>query len=233
MKNIQYVNALFVRILPSLPWYRFTHFRNVDGTEFNRAGFIEPPENPAYNIGNTNLLPVITPPFYTGIEDADILVDTRARTIIIPPRALILGAGLPLSNYSFIVGKMNIEAHYVFGYPPTSYASGAPLQFDSITGNLIDPNPQPPNPTDLQNPPPDPVDWSSGIPVALSRAVARLAVNTIYRQNWRSVSYGLASLTVDGASESYGSSPYGGDLDKDDEAILKGIIAQYGKAMEI
>jgi hypothetical protein len=192
-KNIQYVNALFVRILPSLPWYRFTHFRNVDGTEFNRSGFIEAPQNPAYKVGNSNLLPVTTPPFYTGIEDADILVDTRGRNIVIPPRALILGAGLPLSNYSFIVGKMNVEVHYVFGFPPTAYLSGAPLQFVPQTGALIDPNPNPP--TGFSGV--DNVDWSSGMPAGLTRAAARLAVNQILRQNWRGVSFGLSSTSME------------------------------------
>jgi hypothetical protein len=229
MKNINYVNVLFVRILPSLPWYRFTHFRNVDGTEFNRAGYVEPAENPAYVTGQNNLLPVITPPYFTGVEDADILVDTRARTVIIPPRALLLAAGLPLSNYSFVVGKMNVEIHYQFGYPPTSYLSGMPLTYDPTTGIVQDPNPNPPDGFVGT----DNIDWSSGMPTGITRATARLAANTIFRQNWRAVSYGLASLTVDGASESYGSGPYGGDIDKDDENILKGVVAQYAINMVI
>jgi hypothetical protein len=225
-KNVAYVNVIFVRILPSLPWYRFTHFRNVDGTEFNRALFVEPPPVAPYNVTEGyQLQPVITPPYFTGIEDADILVDTRARTVTIPPRALLLAAGLPLSNYSFVIGKSNVEMHFAFGFPPTTYQSRAPLLFDE-GGNLIAVNPTPPVGAVL----PDVVDWSSGMPVGLTRAVARLAVNTIYAQNWRGISYGLSSLSVDGASESYGSGPYGGDIEKNEEAVMK-IISSYGIQM--
>jgi hypothetical protein len=200
----------------------------VDGTEFNRAGYTEPAQNPAYVIGDINLYPVITPPYYTGVEDADILVDTRARTVIIPPRALLLAAGLPLSNYSFIVGKANVEIHFTFGYAPTKYLSGAPLTYDPTTGVVQDPNPSPPAGALWT---PDSIDWSSGMPVGLTRNIARLAVNNILRQNWRGITYGLSSLSVDGATESYGSKPYGGDLDDNDTAVLKALQDQYGIAM--
>jgi hypothetical protein len=224
------VNVVFIRILPSLPWYRFSRFRNIDGTEFARAGFTEPPNTPAfqapYNLGDSGVVPQ-----YTGIEDADILVDTNARTIIIPPRALILtaNAAVPFSSYSFIPGRQNVEIHYTFGYPPTTYESGAPLVFDETTGLVQPTNPTPPpNPYMPGTNYTDPIDYGSGIPKGLANSVARLVANRILRQNWRGISMGLASLNVDGASESYGSKPYSGDLDDDDNSIMESIISNYG-----
>jgi hypothetical protein len=219
VRNIQFVNVLFVRILPSLPWYRFSRFRNVDGTEFNRAGYVEPPQIPAFQTPFNLSQQLIAPPIVTAIEDADILVDTRARTLRIPPRALILAAGLPLSNYSFIGGVLNVECHFVFGFPPITYESGTALVYDGTSGLVKNPNPENPE---------DPIDWSSGMPQGLRMPIARIAANRILRQTWRGVSGGMASISVDGASESYGGKAFGGDLDDEDERLLKDIVSKYG-----
>jgi len=48
------------------------------------------------------------------------------------------------------------------------------------------------------------------------------------RQLWRAKSGGFSSISIDGASESYGSSPYGGDLDSEEKAILNERIPSYG-----
>jgi hypothetical protein len=227
------VNVVFIRILPSMPWYRFSRFRAIDGTEFNRAGFLEPPNTPAFQAPYSLETSGATPP-YTGIEDADILVDTNARTIIIPPRALLLtaNAAVPFSSYSFIPGRTNIEIHYTFGFPPTKYFSGAPLQFDPDTGAAIELNPAPPNPLP-QGVLIDGIDWSSGMPRAVSNGVSRIVANRILRQNWRGISNGLASLSVDGGSESYGSKAYSGDLDDEEQAILSLTLPDFGIQMVI
>lgn len=228
-RAVAVVNVVFIRILPSLPWYRFSKFRNVDGGEFERAGYAEPPRTPAfafpYNLGDSGT--VID---HTGIEDADILVDTNGRSITIPPRALLLTANsaVPFSSYSFVPGSMNVEIHYTFGYAPKTYESGAALTFDAVTGRVNDPNPAPPNPLALPTPPLDPVDWGSGIPRGLSNAVARLVAGRMLRQNWRGISFGLSSISVDGGSESYGSKAYSGDLDDEEKALMENVLAKYG-----
>jgi hypothetical protein len=231
---IAYVNVVFIRVLPSMPWYRFSTFRNVDGTEFERAGFVEPPETPAfqapYNLNGDGT----SVPEYTGIEDADILVDTNSRSITIPPRALILtaNAAVPFSSYSFIRGALNVEIHYTFGFAPTKYLSGAPLQFDGTTGAVIPSNPTPPSPLPL-GVLSDTIDWSSGMPSALTNGVARIVANRLLRQAWRGESSGLSSITVDGGSESYGSKAYGGDLDDEEEGLLTKSLPDFGINMVI
>ena len=226
-RNVAFVNALFVRILPSMQWYRFTRFRNTDGSEFNRvASFVEPPPVAPYRPGTGGTTtPVLFVGMETGVEDAEIYVDTAAGILTLPPRALMLSSGFPLASFSFMGGNSNIEVHYTFGYAPTSYESGAPLAFDATTGALADPNP-----AIIPPAPPDPVDWSSGIPAGLSRAVARLATIDVLRMYWRGLSMGFGSISVDGASESYGGAPFGGDLDREEEAVTK-IITSFGKAV--
>lgn len=224
-----YVNVVFIRILPSMPWYRFSNFRNVDGTEFIRAGYVEPAENPAFQAPFNLYAEGTTVPAYTGIENADILVDTNSRSITLPPRALILtaNAAVPFSSYSFIAGTLNVEIHYTFGFAPTSYLSGAPLVFDPTSGAVIPTNPSPPNPLPFAVLA-DTIDWSSGMPKNLTNGVARIVANRILRQQWRGRSDGFSSINVDGASESYGNAAYGGDLDNEEAALLTKGLPDYG-----
>lgn len=227
---LAYVNVCFLRVLPSLPWYRFVRFRNIDGTEFYRIGGVEPPQDRPmqvppftgpYNSGITAASVDISTVQYTGIEDADLMVDTKRRTIRIPPRVLIAGVQFPIWTYTFLPATANVEVHYVSGFAPTRYEDGTPLQYNSQTGYVYDPKP-------VANPGPfDYVDWSSGMPRAISMSVARLVANKILRMKWRAISNGLASINVDGASESYGGTAYGGDLDKEDEQ-LRATLAKYG-----
>jgi hypothetical protein len=238
-RNILEVTTVFIRILPSNVWYHFVRPRKLDGTEFLAIGSQEPyapgPEQFPINIYDA-AVQASGPIFPTGIEDADLLVDTRRRTITIPPRVLYAGVSLPLWNYTFTPGDVNIEVHYSFGFPPTSYLDGSPLQFNP-PGSADPPGnglviPTKPG-TGTSSVPAVGIDWSSGIPAGVSMSVARLVANRIRRQNWYSLSNGLASLSVDGASESYGSSPYGGSLDKDDEQIIKSLISKYAVQMVV
>jgi len=137
---------------------------------------------------------------------------------------LLFWVAIILVVLSFIGGVLNVECHYTFGFPPTAYESGTALAYNGTTGVVIDPNPAPPGGWIGA----DPIDWSSGMPLGLKTSVARLAANRILRQVWRGVSNGLSSVSVDGASESYGSKAFGGDLDDEDKTIMNGIVAQYG-----
>lgn len=224
-RQIAYVNAVFLRVLPSLMWYRFTHIRNADGSEFPRIGGIEPPRTPAESIppdlnGLAQLQAVNQQgqqvQVDTGLEDADLILDPRSRTLSIPPRVLYSAVNTPLYNWSFFKGTMNVEVHFVYGFPPTAYADGTPLVFNPYSGAM--------NATSSAG---TPVDWSSGMPVSLSMAVARFAAAEILRLTWRGTSQGLSSLSIDGASESYGSNAFGGEPDRL-EARAEKDLQPYG-----
>lgn len=201
-KAIIYVNAVFLRVLPSMMWYRFTHIRRIDGTEFERIGGIEPPPAlpetipPSENSGT----PYYSPTIYTGTEDADLFLDSRRRTLTIPPRVIAANVATPFYNFRFFPGQMNVEVHFAYGYAPITYTDGQPLAFDSVTGDML---PASPASAGGEIPGGAPVDWSSGMPADLTKAVARLAYADILRRAQRSISGGLASMSVDGASESY------------------------------
>ncbi len=239
-RNILEVTTVFIRILPSNVWYHFVRPRKLDGSEFLAIGSQEPfppgPETFPINVYEA-AVNASGPIYPTGIEDADLLVDTRRRTLTIPPRVLYAGVSLPLWNYTFTPGDMNIETHYSFGFPPINYLDGTPLQFNppgtaDPPGNGLVIQTKPGTGGDTGTPAVG-IDWSSGIPAGVSMAVARLVANRIRRQNWYSLSNGLASLSVDGASESYGSEPYGGAIDKDDENIIKTLLSKYANQMVI
>jgi hypothetical protein len=214
-REIMFVNMAILRILPSQIWYRFSRFRNVDGSEFlrnaavNPGQFEEPVETPPSSTlpPYTSNDPIPIQPTFTGIEDADLFVDTRSRTVIIPPRVLAATVATPFYNYTFFRGQKNIEIHYAYGYMPTKYLDGQALVFDPITGNVV---PQSP---DLGNELPGNagIDWSSGMPIALTRAVARIAAARVLQRLGRAISQGLSSISVDGASESYNPKAFGAD----------------------
>lgn len=236
-KNIAWVNLCFLRVLPSLPWYRFYRFRNVDGTEFQRINGVEPPETlpetlPPNVLANSIVAgspDVIRTVQYTGIEDADMLVDTQRRTIVIPPRVLIAGVQFPIWTYTFLPAPLNVETHFTFGFAPTSYENGNPLAYDPTSGYVLPVDPTAETETDVMSQ----INWASGMPTGLSQAVARLVTNRILRRRWRITSNGLSGIGVDGASESYGGGPYGQDLDNEDQQIMNTLIAQYGEVMVI
>lgn len=228
------VNLCYLRVIPSLPFYAFQRIRNVDTREFDRILAVEPQPDP----------PMIVPPqpitaqyssslIWTGIEDADLMVDTRARTLKIPPRVLVAGVGLPMANFSFIAGTKNIEVHYRFGFAPTTYTDGSPLQFANVvdsTGNYPVVNPK--QGTGGNGEPAIGIDWSSGMPKNFSQGVARLVAARILRMKWRAASQGVSSMSIDGASESYSGGPFGGDIDAEERSIMASLYS-FGKPMEI
>lgn len=224
-RNIICVLACYLRIIPSNLWYVFNRIRNVDGSEFTRLqaiypSVLEPGRTPPETIPPNVIaaaLSVQTQTVYTGIEDADLLVNPRTRTMAVPPRVLYAGVSTPLWNYTFHQGVQNVETHYLFGFPPIAYEDGSPLQFDATTGNLIDPKP---GGGSVQA---SPVDWSSGMPRDVPYAVATITANRLLARNWKDISGGLSSISVDGGSESYGSAPYGGALSAEDKEVLKSI----------
>jgi hypothetical protein len=212
-REILYVNAVFLRLLPSLLWYRFIRVRNIDGGEFAAIGGIEPPPAlpeaiPPTDNSNT---PYFAPVLYTGVEDADLFLDRRRRTLTIPPRVLAANIQQPFYNYSFFSAPMNIEVHFAYGCPPIAYEDGQPLMFDPVTGALQMTSPA--GRPEINGG--APVDWSSGMPANLTMAVARMAYADVLRRISRGISGGLASMSVDGASESYDSKQMGAD---DEEA---------------
>lgn len=227
-RNIRDVLACFIRVLPSNVWYAFNRFRKVGGEEYwNIGGVVGYPVAaetlPPQPLDAATAFGTVYP---TGIEDADLLVDVRRRTVKIPPRVLYAGINVPLWNYVFNAGPLNIEFHYSMGFPPTKYTDGSPLQFTAgdltamppVIPAVIEPKPGAPNVL---------IDWASNMPTALTMAVAQLVANYVLRQKWRAQSDGVTSLGVDGANESYGSSPYGGDLDKQSEEIMKNLLSKY------
>jgi len=227
-KNIRDVTTVYIRVLPSSVWYHFAHPRRIDGTEQFAIGGQEPLPGPPerFPVNVAALAAQDVGPIYpTGVEDADLLVDTRRQTLIIPPRVLYAGLSIALWNYTWVPGDANIEVHYTFGFPPTSYVDGKPLQFDAATGIVKDPSP-----TNSDGSGGSPIDWSSGIPTGISLTVAKLVANHVRRQRWYGLTDGLSSLSVDGASESYGGSPYGGALDTEDEACMK-ALEKYSRQM--
>jgi len=202
-KAIIYVNAVFLRILPSLVWYRFVRIRNVDGAEFAAIGGIEPPPALPENLlpyGDANT-PYYTPQILTGAEDADLFISPRRRTLSIPPRVLAANIATPFWDWTFMPGNMNVEVHFAYGYAPTMYTDRQPLQFDPLTGDLLMESAPIGDGTDV--PGGAPVDWSSGMPRDLTQAVARMAYADVLRRFSRGVAGGLTSVSVDGASESY------------------------------
>jgi hypothetical protein len=217
-RHIVYVNAVFLRVLPSMMWYRFARIRNIDGTEFARIGGIEPPPAlpetipPTENSGT----PYYSPTIYTGTEDADLFLDGRRRTLTIPPRVIAANVATPFYNFNFFRGQMNVEVHFAYGYPPTEYTDRQPLAFDPISGVMA-----PTSPASGELPGGAPVDWSSGMPADLSKAVARIAYSDILRRAQRSISGGLTSMSVDGASESYDSKYL--DADGEEERAFKAL----------
>jgi hypothetical protein len=216
-REIVFVNAVFLRVIPSLQWYRFTRIRKIDGSEFPRIGGVEPPPAAPESIPPNIPNPVVTQPtVFTGAEDADLMLDPRRRMLKIPPRILYANFGSPLWNYNFFQGPMNVEVHFVYGHAPTKYTDGTPLIFDPTTGIMQETSPSKGDGSGNA-----PVDWSSGMPAALSMAVARLVYADIMRRLWRGVSGGLSSMSVDGASESYGSSAFGGDADKEEQRAMR------------
>jgi hypothetical protein len=234
-RNLAWVNVCFLRVLPSQPWYRFYRFRNVDGTEFRRINGVEPPptlpEHIPPNVLANDIVAsspdVIRTIEYTGIEDADMLVDTQRRMIVIPPRVLIAGVQFPIWTYTFLPAPLNIETHFVFGFPPVAYENGNPLQFDPTSGHVYPVDPEAADPND----PMAQINWASGMPAGLTQAVARLVANRVLRRRWLIISNGLGSIGVDGASESYGGQPYGGTLDSDDQQIMNSLVGSYGEVM--
>jgi len=233
-RNIQNVLAVFLRILPSNLWYFFHTIRKTDGSEFDNSGLIEPPPTKPETFPPDVIAAALTTqntPEYSGIEDADLLVDPYSRTLSIPPRVLYAGVSTPLWNYTFHIGVQNVEVHYTFGFKPTKYEDGTPLQFNPVSGVVYDPSPGgvAPDGTEL---PPSGIDWSSGMPPGLSITVAQLAAIRLLRRGWRADSGGFSSITVDGGSESYGNAPFGGDLDKQEQAILSKLgRPPYGLGM--
>lgn len=216
---INYVNAVFLRWLPSQIWYRFMRPRLVDGSEFTAIGGVEPPLPPPESIPPepTGLTyeQTVQNVLYTGTEDADLFVDPRRRMIVIPRRVLYAQVQSPQWQYDFFNGDLNVEVHFCYGFAPTAYCDGSPLQFDPITGELLLVSPRQDNCGGSS------VDWSSGMPRAISQACARLVAADILRRQWRAKTGGLASMSVDGASESYGSSPYGGEADREEERAFQ------------
>ena len=230
-RNIRDVLAVYLRVLPSNVWYKFAKMRKVDGSEFfGIGGIVEQPIAP-------EALPVLDPvtiaetqPAYitpTGIEDADLLVDTRRRTIKIPPRVLYAGVNVPLWNYTFNAGALNVEIHYTFGFPPTKYTDGSPLQYatggTTPTSNMVI-TPKTGFPNVL-------VDYSSGMPTTIIYAVAQVAANMARRAFFEAQSQGISSISVDGASESFGGSAFGGALDEQDKQLLDRVISKYAIQM--
>ena len=99
-----------------------------------------PPQTPPSSTlppGNANT-PYPQQPTFTGIEDADLFVDPRRRTITIPPRVLAANVATPFFNYSFFKGTKNVEVHYAYGLAPTSSTDGQPLLYDTITGVVLE-----------------------------------------------------------------------------------------------
>lgn len=218
-REIVYVNAVYLRVIPSLQWYRFVRPRKVDGSEFAAIGGIEPPPPAPESIPPGPITPqIVQQPSFTGIEDADLLVDPRRRMIKIPPRILYANMATPLWNYNFITGPLNVEVHFAYGFAPTAYTDGQPLKFDPDTGVM-----QLTSDAATDLPGGAPVDWSSGMPPDLTMAVARFVYADILRRAWRGISGGLASQNVDGASESYGNSPFGGSADTEEAAAIKAL----------
>jgi hypothetical protein len=228
-KNIVYVNMCLLRLLPSQIWYRFVRFRNVDGSEFGRNAAVDPndftepaqtPPSSTLPYGDANT-PYPQQPTFTGIEDADLFVDPRRRTLSIPPRVLAANVATPFFNYSFFKGVKNVEVHYAYGCPPTKYLDGSPLTYDPDTGIV--------NPTSGALGPDAPggaaIDWSSGMPAGLTTTVARLAAANALRTISRSISQGLGSISVDGASESY--NPKAFDVDDMESRAMKALVP-YG-----
>jgi hypothetical protein len=237
-KYIYDVNLCYMRVLPSLPFYGFQRMRNINGYEFLRSGSNQSP--PAIAPEPISSPPMIVPPnpitatyvsslIFTGIEDADLFVDVRKRCLQIPPRVLVAGVGLPVANFNFITGTANIETHYRLGFPPNAYMDGSPLQYDNTTHIVSEPKPG----TGTDGVPAILIDWSSGMPRGFTMKVARLVANKILRQKWRGTSDGMSSISVDGASESYGGAPFGGDLDRESDKILSELAGQYGLSMVI
>lgn len=218
-RNIIYVNAVFLRFLPNQIWYRFVRPRLIDGQEFEAIGGVEPPppgpESIPPDLIGTTYTQSVQDMLYTGTEDADLYVDPRRRTIIIPPRVLYANVQSPLWDYTFFNATMNVEVHYAYGFAPTAYLDGSPLQFDSM-GNLIMTTPVTQDGCGGQG-----VDWSSGMPKELTQLCARLVACDILRRLWRAKTGGLSSISVDGASESYGNAPFGGDVDREEERVFK------------
>jgi hypothetical protein len=224
-REIRYVNAVFLRILPSLLWYRFTNIRNADGTEFARIGGIEPPPSAPEKLppdlqGLASLAQYdgsVKTVQYTGMEDADLLVDTRSRTLTIPPRVLYATINTPMYNWTFFQGDLNVEVHFAYGFPPIAYSDGQLLSFDT-NGNVLETSP-----ATGDKPGGASIDWSSAMPRALSMAVARITAADILRRVWRSNTQGSSSLSIDGGSESFGSSAFGGDADREEERGFKAL----------
>lgn len=229
-RHIYDVNLAYMRVLPSLPFYAFQRIRNTDGSEFQRILGVEPgPQKPMF-IPPVPIVAQYSPALiYTGVEDADLFVDTRSRTLRIPPRVLVAGVGLPLANFDFIPGILNIEVHFRCGFPPTKYVDGSPLQYDPNSGQVYDPKPG----SGTARFAPIPIDWSSGMPAGFSMRVARIVANLVLRTKWRANSQGVSSISVDGASESYGGGPFNGDLDAETKSILDSLVGEYGVSIEI
>lgn len=242
-RNIADVTTCVIRVLPSNVWYHFVRPRRLDGSEFVQligqeiinppsppvAGGTEPlpPGPPVYPINIVEAATIQGPIYPTGIEDADMLVDTRRRMIQIPPRVLYANLSTPLWNYTFFPGVKNIEVHTFFGFAPKTYLSGAALAFNTDStspqyGVVLNPNPADAN---------DPIDWSSGMPTGLTVNVAKLVANRILRLQWRAISGGLSSISVDGASQSFGGKAYGEDLNDETEAIWNKLLSTYGVPM--
>lgn len=218
-RYINYVNAVFLRFLPSQMWYRFVRPRLVEGSEFTAIGAKEPvppppellPPQPVGTTYNQAIHDVL----YTGIEDADLFVDPRRRLIVIPPRVLYANVQSPQWNYTFFNATMNVEVHFTYGFAPIAYLDGSPLRFDP-QGNMF------PNSLDTNDGCGNVgVDWSSGMPQGISLLCARLVACDIQRRLWRAKTGGLSSISVDGASESYGTLPFGGDIDNEEARIMK------------
>jgi hypothetical protein len=145
-------------------------------------------------------------------------VDPRRRTLNIPPRVLAANVATPFFNYAFFKGIKNVEVHYAYGMAPTAYLDGQPLVYDPETG-VVEPQSPDSNP---EQPGGAGIDWSSGMPLGLTTAVARMAASMVLQTLSRSISQGLSSMSVDGASESYNQKGFGAD--EMDEKARKALV---------
>ena len=202
-------------------WYRFVRIRNIDGSEFAAIGGIEPPPTAPENTlpaGDSNT-PYYSPTIQTGAEDADLFYDPRRRSLIIPPRVLAANVATPFWDFNFMTGTANVEVHFAYGYAPTHYTDGQALQFNPVTGELYPLSAAIGDGSDV--PGGAPVDWSSGMPADLTKAVARLAYADLLRRLARGISGGLSSMSVDGASENYDSKAM--DADGEEERAIAAL----------
>lgn len=119
-RPIRQVFNCILRVIPSISWYSFARWRNVNvidsqGITIAQQGGPEPHTGkyPPYSPGDYN--------WETTIEKADLMVDCSNGIIVIPPRILYLEMqAIPFWNYTFLRGNKNIEISYEYGYDLTN-----------------------------------------------------------------------------------------------------------------